>query len=305
MLYTAQAYLDDQPADRRAAAERALARLIRVPHLSKLWPSAAVLCEDPSKLLLHSLVPQLKQYMALTWVGPQASSDSIPVGYSSYSGSYHDGNAVLPPLRRGGVLRHGAARHGGAWQSACHRNSTSDEAKQVMTQLKQPECFSWFLGERHYTASGSPNGGVELVWELPVSELKAASLRAYACASKRTMTLDSDTVTPPLQGLSWGLRVVCKYDKAGQHAGSQLAVYTGPRNLPKGTYATTSHLFTISCPVRSLSGVRDRLQTQGLGWLDFFDLGVMAGDWDEAAWATKGLPAHGSLQLKLKVEPSP
>jgi hypothetical protein len=38
-----------------------------------------------------------------------------------------------------------------------------------------------------------------------------------------------------------------------------------------------------------------------VAWEDLFDLGAMAGGWDEAAWAARGLPVEGDLKLTLKV----
>jgi hypothetical protein len=37
----------------------------------------------------------------------------------------------------------------------------------------------------------------------------------------------------------------------------------------------------------------------GYGWPDFFQLGAMAGGWDAAAVAAKGLPASGELPITL------
>lgn len=285
MLYTAQAYVDGQPADRREAAVHQLAPLIRVPFLSQLWQSAPVLSSEPEKLLLQILAPRLKQYMAITWVGPRAGSSSSLAA------------------RRTTVLaaRHGTALH--CTSPACN-GGASEEAGQVMSGA---ECSSWFLDSRQYTGRhGGLNDGVELLWELPVSKLKAASM--CACTGKRTVTLESDAVTPPLQGVCWGLRVDCEFGMSGQGAGSKLCVthmgYSVPRNLPKGIFFMSSHIISISSPARTLNGVRSRLATAGWGWSDFFSLGVMAGGWDEAAWAAKGLPTDGTLQLKLKVEPS-
>jgi hypothetical protein len=38
---------------------------------------------------------------------------------------------------------------------------------------------------------------------------------------------------------------------------------------------------------------------------DWFKLGVMAGGWDEVAWAGKGLPSSGHLTIKLEVSKVP
>lgn len=37
------------------------------------------------------------------------------------------------------------------------------------------------------------------------------------------------------------------------------------------------------------------------GIRDFFELGPMAGGWDEAAWLAKGLPASGDVTFTLHV----
>jgi hypothetical protein len=245
VLCTAQAYADAQHVHMIAAAEAHLARLIRVPNLSKLWQSTSVLSEGVffSNHMLSHVAPQLRQYMALTWVGP----------------------------------------------------CTTEEAKKVMTQ---PQCSSWFLGDRQHTPLAD---GVQLTWELPVSELKATSMRAYT--GKQVVGLESgpSASTPPLQGIRWGLLLQCVCTGA-QSAGSNLGVYCKPVNLPKGTYPTCSYQYTISSLAHTANGVWRRLSTGSLGRHDFFGLGVMAGGWDESAWAAKGLPTSGTLQLKLKVK---
>lgn len=40
---------------------------------------------------------------------------------------------------------------------------------------------------------------------------------------------------------------------------------------------------------------------KGYGFHDFFELGAMAGGWDEAAVAAKGLPTSGDLPITMTV----
>lgn len=40
----------------------------------------------------------------------------------------------------------------------------------------------------------------------------------------------------------------------------------------------------------------------GYGKRDFFGLGIMSGGFDKTAWADKGLPAYGSVVLRLTVK---
>jgi hypothetical protein len=40
---------------------------------------------------------------------------------------------------------------------------------------------------------------------------------------------------------------------------------------------------------------------ESFGWSNVFELGPMAGGWDEVAWASKGLPSSGLLNIKITV----
>lgn len=39
----------------------------------------------------------------------------------------------------------------------------------------------------------------------------------------------------------------------------------------------------------------------GKGWPDFLKVGPMAGGWDDAAWAAKGLPTDGDLVITASI----
>jgi hypothetical protein len=74
-------------------------------------------------------------------------------------------------------------------------------------------------------------------------------------------------------------------------------------NLPAdlGMPARHSVSFTVEAP----AGIRECPSTAELqsswSWRRFFGVAAMAGGWDDAAWAAKGLPTSGKLTIKLTV----
>lgn len=64
VLFTAQAYMDQQPAgDAKQLAAAKLAPLLRCPHLSQFWLSVSVLADHAGEQLLGALQPQLKRLL--------------------------------------------------------------------------------------------------------------------------------------------------------------------------------------------------------------------------------------------------
>jgi hypothetical protein len=66
---------------------------------------------------------------------------------------------------------------------------------------------------------------------------------------------------------------------------------TGMFRMYKCTFVANSTTSTVTCSVTLTS----------YGYSDFFELGPMSagGGWDKAAWAAKGLPTSGELELTL------
>jgi hypothetical protein len=66
--------------------------------------------------------------------------------------------------------------------------------------------------------------------------------------------------------------------------------------------------FTLTC--QGICYTAESLPTNlrsGWGYDDFFGIGVMSGGgavggWDEAAWAAKGLPTEGELEVQLTMQ---
>jgi len=157
---------------------------------------------------------------------------------------------------------------------------------------------SWALGKR----ASKPPSSVQVTWELEVSKLRQAA--QDSARQQKTVQLSCPAAPPPLGGIAWGLLMQAGWDADKQ--GSLIGFYAVPWNKPVSMclrYAI--HIKTTELPLLSLSG--DSLlvsaKTAGLcwGWPDAFNLGPMAGGWDEAAWASIGLPAAGQLGLTLTV----
>jgi hypothetical protein len=153
---------------------------------------------------------------------------------------------------------------------------------------------SWFLGYRSIT----PVSAVELTWELEVSKLREAAQRSAAQQQRGTLT--SPGMTPPLGGLAFEL--MAQFDPAENGTAVELGFFVKPRGVPSD--ASYAFSFKLSAPDLDwdnyTSGVcQHDGNSVSWGFGDFFALGPLAGGWDEVAWAGRGLPASGSLVLKL------
>jgi len=165
--------------------------------------------------------------------------------------------------------------------------------------LKEPRTlvpgapFSWALDKR---ASKRPSS-VQVTWELEVSKLRQAS--QGSARQKKTVFLESPTISPPLGGIVWGLRFVASWD--ADKKGSLIGFYAIPQNVPAGMclqYAVDLKAAGLSKSTTSPLVGPNRLDW---GWRDVFDLGPLPSGWDGAAWASEGLPATGQLDLTLTV----
>jgi hypothetical protein len=89
----------------------------------------------------------------------------------------------------------------------------------------------------------------------------------------------------------WELLLSCRQATTG---GSSVGLYLQPLNAPQGTFWGAHVTIAVAgCPAFSQEVI---VQAPCLsGTSDFFKPGPMAGGWDEAAWAAKGLPTSGKL----------
>lgn len=157
---------------------------------------------------------------------------------------------------------------------------------------------SWALGRRKEKKVEC----VQVTWQLDVGTLKEAAQR---CMQQQGEGHLVSQTTPPFHGFRWRMRAICSL--AADKASVQIGLYAQPTTLVQGMFHKST--FRISCgDFRSIncaspilcSGRNGRSKSWGVK--DFFGVGSMAGGWDEAAWAAKGLPTTGSLIFTLTMK---
>lgn len=168
-----------------------------------------------------------------------------------------------------------------------HQFTTIELSEAVLTALA-----SWSLPKREFRHVKS----VTLTALFSISELKE---KAQQCAEQQeAMTLDCPLKSPPLGGVCWQLKLDCQWDAAAKAV--DITVSVTPCNLGEGT--SCSFDCSISCEAVS-TGLDACTLCEGREsyWSDFFEVGLMAGGWDEVAWAAKDWSASGALEVTLKV----
>jgi hypothetical protein len=96
----------------------------------------------------------------------------------------------------------------------------------------------------------------------------------------------------------------CEYVEGEQ--GARVSLYSRLGSLLPGTFMEDTYELYCSAPGLSMvlsTGTTCRSHARRtFGQQDSFNLGVMAGGWNQEAWASKGLPATGQLLFTLKVK---
>jgi hypothetical protein len=118
-----------------------------------------------------------------------------------------------------------------------------------------------------------------------------------ASAGQVINSMLSENSSAPIGGMAWRPRFELLNDLEG---GVLLGLFAGPVDVPANMFYKFSYNLTCQGVARNgTSGFTK--DSRSCGWANFFDLGPMAGGWDEAAWAAKGLPATGEVMVQLVV----
>jgi hypothetical protein len=150
---------------------------------------------------------------------------------------------------------------------------------------------SWLSGKRRQQQRPS---AASVTWRVPVSDIREKCIRA-AEPDGGYQALWSRVQTPPLQGLVFGLSL-------GFLPKQGMVLCLDPLNIPAGVFCCLSASVKVSGSDHRFTMTREMCFKEfDIGWHNVFHLGAMAGGWDEAAWAAKGLPVDGVLKLTLKV----
>jgi hypothetical protein len=175
--------------------------------------------------------------------------------------------------------------------------SSTDLREGGLSQRLAGAPASWALRRRE----SKPAVSTDMVWRLDVSQLRDAARRC--AAEQREMVMVSPAVAPPLGGIGFGLQLIFGYEDGGVTLGFDCVPTTLPNDM---FYSCRFRLQVGTLPPLNVSSsmVEPELGSMVWGWPDF-GVGPMAGGWDEAVWAGKGLPSSGQLSIKLTVSDVP
>lgn len=159
---------------------------------------------------------------------------------------------------------------------------------------------SWGLSQR----VNKEVSNVQLVWNVDIEEIRAAARSSVN--QPKIISLFSECA-PPLGGVAFRPVLDVEWDAA--KGGSTVDLSAVPQNVPQDAFYTYS--FSLSVPkgspkhacfiTESGTSPVQKGGGRGYGIEDFFDLRVMVGGSDEAAWAAQGLPTSGQLPITLTV----
>jgi hypothetical protein len=152
---------------------------------------------------------------------------------------------------------------------------------------------AWLLPHRTCLV---PASAKSLVWRVEVADIKAVC-RAAAARTGKTELL-SGMLTGPVCGQAFGLFVQAQLK--GNPSGTCVGVFIKTDYLP-GPCVNLN--LAVAAVGTSIKKTMTSMLSAAIGWPSFFDVPPMGGDgWDEAAWAAKGLPVEGHIELQLTVE---
>jgi hypothetical protein len=138
-----------------------------------------------------------------------------------------------------------------------------------------------------------------------MEQLKAA---CRECSEKRkTLDLYSADTTAPMAGMAWRVFAKCKWVSVS--SGVEVGLFAQPTGYPSSDDDVWYiQKLTLTCQGICITGESSPIDLRsGWGDVDFFGIGVMSGGgavggWDEAAWAAKGLPTEGELEVQLTMQ---
>jgi hypothetical protein len=167
---------------------------------------------------------------------------------------------------------------------------------------------AWLLTLRAHLVPASP---VSLTWRVPVADIREACRKAASTGNTQQF-LNSSSRTAPIGGADFDLRLQLKHSAAGAGVpgpGVQVGVYATHKHFC-GPYLSLPFTMTAAAVAGGVAGAPVMTHTTSsfrfpsYGWQDFFGMPPMGGDgWDEAAWAARGLPVEGHIELHLTVKP--
>lgn len=160
--------------------------------------------------------------------------------------------------------------------------------------------FAWRQQQRVFRHNTLRSSGVQKSWAVDVASIRQM---CGSCVQQRVTVSCTSPATPPLGGCDWVMELDCEYVDGEQ--GARVSLYSRLGSLLAGTFVEDAYEMSCSAPGFSMvisTGTACRSHARRTyGRQDCFDLGVMAGGWNQEAWASKGLPAAGELVFTLRI----
>jgi hypothetical protein len=157
---------------------------------------------------------------------------------------------------------------------------------------------AWQLGQRQIVALQP----VQLVWRVRVQDIAQACRDSFA--GDKLVRIECPVSSPVMGGTAWTLWLDCQQNQKDRVRGTDIVLNAVPKDaeLMFGGDVFLVFSCTLTCSSLGISSCLDCPGSyMGRGRCDFFGLGLMSegGGWDEAAWAAKGLPTSGEVELSL------
>jgi hypothetical protein len=168
----------------------------------------------------------------------------------------------------------------------------AEVARHVQTLQHAPD--SWQSGPRQLVPLVD---GVQLEWQLPVEQLKAACRASFA--QQRRIVLNSPSHSPVIAGTVWRLYVTCEQ----QRGGTVVGLFAGTDSFSSGIYFKGSFDYHVGGWTRRVRGkcYPSAVPISGEDCSNFRLQPMASGGWDDAVWAAAGLPTSGEMRLQLHV----
>lgn len=170
--------------------------------------------------------------------------------------------------------------------------STGSISQSRLQDLVPGAPSSWTLGQR----ASSTVDSVSVRFIVCVSDIRNNLQR---CAEKRVSTSTAIAITtPPLGGVGFSVKLKCTWKS--DLGGPVFGLFVYPRDMPSNAPCAFTGKLAAGGIDLKITKLRPACGgNRSVGKLDFFDLGAMAGGWDEAA---KGLPpVTEQLDLRLTI----
>jgi hypothetical protein len=140
-----------------------------------------------------------------------------------------------------------------------------------------------------------PVSSVQVTWDVPIDQIQEAAQRSAADSTR--VAVQSPCRSPPIDGTAYDMTLECKPNGSSCFIG----FFNAPADVPNDLCWSCKFTFSASGTYGRTVSTSMYAASSHWGNTNFFQLPSMAGGWDEAVWAARGLPTSGTLPITLTV----